>query len=206
MQQCTVAHPLARHLAGTAPHATRPKVRAEWVRENGLLANFVSQNPKVKPPSGASDHTQTQSARRQAATTVLVAVASAQVREGLVAMLGARDGFIVVAEADTDVSALEAARKQRPHLALIEAELSECHGWGVIQQIRAERLARVVVALGQRADGTFAVRAGAQAYVQMGTSPRDLLSALEAAISLRRRAGSGPQTEHDLLSDPHSVL
>jgi DNA-binding NarL/FixJ family response regulator len=163
----------------------------------------------VKRANGALNHSQGVPSRGQGATTVLVAVTSAQVREALVAMLGALDGFQVVAEADNDDAALDAARNLRPYLALIEPELSGCGGWWVIQQIQAERLAAVVVALGQRADGFLAQMVGAQTYVQMGTSPRDLLSALEAAISNRASAGangSAAQTEHDLLSDAHSVL
>jgi DNA-binding NarL/FixJ family response regulator len=160
----------------------------------------------VKSANGALDHSQDLPCRGKAATTVLVAVASAQVREALVAMLGALDGFRVVAEADTDESALEAARNQRPGLALIDPELSGFGGWRVIQQIQAEHLADVVVALGRRADGILAQTVGAQTYVQMGTSPRDLLSALETAISIRATAGSAAQTEDDLLSDAHSVL
>jgi DNA-binding NarL/FixJ family response regulator len=160
----------------------------------------------VKPPNATVDRSPDLPARGQAATTVLVAVESARVREALVAMLGALEGFRVVAEADTDEAALEAARSQRPHLALVEPELSGCGGWWVIQQIRAEHLASVVVALGRRADGVLAQMVGAHTYVQMGTSPRDLLDALEAAISTRVPTGSAAQTEHDLLSDAHSVL
>jgi DNA-binding NarL/FixJ family response regulator len=173
---------------------------------NGLLANIRVQNPKVKPPSATLDHSPETPASGHAVTTVLVAVESAQVREALAAMLGALDGFRVVAEADTDQTAIEAARTQRPHLALVEPELSGCGGWWVIQQIRAEHLASVVVALGRRADGILAQMVGAQSYVQMGTSPRDLLSALEAAIAMRVPAGSAAQTEHNLLSDAHAVL
>jgi DNA-binding NarL/FixJ family response regulator len=161
----------------------------------------------VNPPNGQLGDKQGRPARAHAVTTVLIAVESARVREALAAMLGAVDGFRVVAEADTDEAALEAARSERPHLALIEPELSACGGLWVIQQIRAEHLASVVVALGRRADGVLAQMVGAQTYVQMGTSPRDLLSALEAAMSLPVTAGSAAaQTEHDLLSDAHSVL
>jgi DNA-binding NarL/FixJ family response regulator len=159
----------------------------------------------VKPPTATLDHGTDAPARGQAATTVLVAVESAQVREALVAMLGALDGFQVVAEADTDHATLDAARRQRPHLALVEPELSNCVGWWVIQQIRAEHLAGVVVALGRRADGGCAQIVGAQSYVQMGTSPRDLLKALEAAIAMPGSNGSA-QTERDLLSDAHTVI
>jgi DNA-binding NarL/FixJ family response regulator len=147
------------------------------------------QNSKVKLGNGE--------------TTVLVAVESAQVREALVAILGARDGFRVVAEAGNDEAAVEAARTQRPHLALVDTELSGCGGWWAIQQMQAERLVQVVVALGRRADSMLAQHVGAQTYVQMGTSPRDLLSALQAAVA---RGVSSAQAEGDLLADAHAVL
>ena len=141
------------------------------------------------------------------ATTVLVAVGAPQVREALVAMLGALDGFRVVAEADSDEAAVEAARCQRPRLALIDAELSNCGGWWAIQQIKQEGLAGVVVALGRRAEAGLAQMVGAQSYIQMGISPRDLLSALQAAIAVRVPSVSGAaEAEHHLLADAHSVL
>ena len=139
-------------------------------------------------------------------TTVLVAVQSAHVREALVAMLGAIDGFRIVAEVDNYQAALESARRQRPCLALVEPELSDCRGWWAIQQIQAERTAGVIVALGRRADARLAQFVGAQTYVQMGVAPRDLLSALEAAIAFRARPVSGAQAEHHLLADAHPVL
>ncbi len=160
----------------------------------------------MKPPQATLDQSTELPAGGQAPTTVLVAVDSARVREALVAMLGAVEGFRVVAEAATDQAAIAAARNHRPHLALVDPELSGCGGWWVIQQIRAEDLASVVVALGRRADGVLAQMVGAQSYVQMGTSPRDLLSALEAALELRSTAGSAAQAEHDLLPDAHTVL
>jgi DNA-binding NarL/FixJ family response regulator len=140
-------------------------------------------------------------------TTVLVAVESAQVREALVAMLSALDGFRIVGEAASDTAALEAARRQRPHLVLIEPELSDCGGWWTIQQIRTEQLAGVVVALGRRANDALAQLAGAQSYVQIGISPGDLLRTLEAAMAFRRPSVSGAtETEDDYLADSDAVL
>jgi DNA-binding NarL/FixJ family response regulator len=176
-----------------------PNVRGRSVPPNGLRLWLDPQNARVPELS----------AREGAATTVLVAVASEKVREALVAMLGAMDGFHVVCDTDSAEAALDCARLQRPRLALIEPELSDCAGWWAIQQIRAEQLACVVVALGKRADGTGAQLAGATSYVQMGTAPRDLLSALEAAIAFRRPAlsGGGPaEAEEDLLSHADAVL
>jgi DNA-binding NarL/FixJ family response regulator len=140
-------------------------------------------------------------------TTVLVAVESACIREALVAMLGACEGFRVVAEADSDEAALEAARRQRPRLALIEPELSGCGGWWAIQQIQAEQLAEVVVALGRRANDCLAQLAGARAYVQIGISPRDLLTALEAAMAFRTPPISGSaEAEKNPLPHANPVL
>jgi len=117
-------------------------------------------------------------------TTVLVAVESARVREALVAMLGALEGFRVVAEAATGDQALELARSARPQLAVVDQELSGDSGPWAIHCMQREQLARVIVAIGRNADGVQARLAGACAYVQMGTPPRDLLHALRAAISL----------------------
>jgi DNA-binding NarL/FixJ family response regulator len=113
---------------------------------------------------------------------VLVAVQSPQVREGLVAMLGALDAFEVVAEASNDEQAIELARQMRPQLALIDQELSGHGGWWTINALQRERLADVIVALGRRGEGLFAQLAGAQAYVQMGCAPRELLSAVRDAL------------------------
>lgn len=180
------------------PYSTyRPKVRGRQVRANGLRLADATQNSRVSELS----------AREGADTTVLIAVASAKVREALVAMLGAIDGFQVVCEADTADAAIEGARRQRPRLALIEPELSNCGGWWVIQQIRSDKLACVVVALGTRANGALAEIAGAQSYVQMGISPRDLLDALEAAMAYRTPPLSGSaETEDHLLPNSDAVL
>jgi DNA-binding NarL/FixJ family response regulator len=176
------------------------------VRRNGLGFWDGAQNFGVNPSNGALHPSDGLPGREGLETTVLVAVQSAHVREALVAMLGAIDGFRIVAEADNDEAAIDAARRQRPRLALVEPELSDCRGWWAIQQIRAERLAGVIVALGRRADARLAQLVGAQSYVQMGVAPRDLLSALEAAIAARRPPISGAQAEEDLLADADPVL
>jgi DNA-binding NarL/FixJ family response regulator len=163
------------------------------------MSAFSAQNLRVKTGISAVDG-------EQPTMTVLVAVASAQVREALVAMLGAVDGFQVVADVGTDEAALEAARRYRPALALIESELAGCGGWWAIQQIGAQRLAGAVVALGRRADSAVAQLLGAQCYLQMGSPPRDLLSALQAAVAFRTPAVSGAQAEQNLLSDADAVL
>jgi DNA-binding NarL/FixJ family response regulator len=117
-----------------------------------------------------------------AETTVLVAVESACVREALVAILGALDGFRVVAEAATGEEALELARRALPHLVVIDQELSDSGPWA-IQCMQREQLARRIIALGRNYDGVQARLAGACAYIQVGAPPRDLLSAVRAALA-----------------------
>jgi DNA-binding NarL/FixJ family response regulator len=168
---------------------------AGGVRPNGLSLDACAHYAMVNSANGALNST----------TTVLVAVESPKVREALVAMLGAHDGFQVVAEADSEDTAIEAARIQRPQLALIDLELSGCGGWWAIHQIQAEHLAGVVVALGRRGDSGCVQMSAAQTYVQMGASPSDLVSALEAAVLLQVSDASG-QTERDLLTDTHTVF
>jgi DNA-binding NarL/FixJ family response regulator len=168
---------------------------AGWCRRTVCYMPMLHRISKVKFGAGEAH-----------ATSVLVAVESDQVREALVAMLGAIDGFRVVADADNAIAAMEAARVHQPRLALIEPELSDCGGWWVIEQICAEELACAVVALGRGANGVLAQLIGAQAYVQMGCTPRDLLSALEAAMAYRTPGVSAPQAEDHLLADAHAVL
>src|SRR3712207_2253717 len=85
-------------------------------------------------------------------TTVLVAVESACVREALVAILSALDGFQVVAEAASGEEAVELARQVRPHLVVIDQELSDSGPWA-IQCMQREQLARRIIALGRNYDG-----------------------------------------------------
>ena len=125
-------------------------------------------------------------------------------REALVAVLGTLDGFRVVAEADSDEAALEAARSQRPRLALIEPELSGCAGWWTMKRMQAEQLVGVVVALGRKGNcGGLARAVGAQAYVQMGSSPRDFLDAIQAATAILSGAA---EAQEELLANSHAVV
>lgn len=179
-----------RYGAGTCPRTVCKRRIALRMREltpgGGALNGAAGVSPKNAFPT----------------IRVLVAVQSAQVREALVAMFGAREGFEVVAEAATDEQGLDLARDVRPHLAVIEQEISDCCGWWLIQSVRRERLAQVVVALGLRGDDSAARQAGADAYIQVGTSPREVMQAVQRALA----AGGLLQAEHDLLARAHAVL
>jgi hypothetical protein len=61
--------------------------------------------------------------------------------------------------------------------------MSGAGGCWIIKTMRSEQLVQVIIALGRGADSVPAQSVGARAYVQMGASPREFLSALEQAIN-----------------------
>jgi DNA-binding NarL/FixJ family response regulator len=133
---------------------------------------------------------------------VLVAVSSQQVREALVAMIGALEGFRVVAEATSADQALHLARTLLPALAVVDEDFVDCGSSWTIQRLCEERLAEAVVAIGWRANGAYRARAaGADLYLEMGGSPDDVLHALRNACPAR----SLPQAQLDHLTDTDSV-
>lgn len=118
-------------------------------------------------------------------TTVLIAVRSNCVREALVAMIGATEGFRVVGEAQTDEALIDLARRHQPTLALVDEDLPSSGGMWAIELLAQEGLAQTIVALGSRGDEATrrrVERVGAHAYVQAGIPPRDIVGALDAAL------------------------
>lgn len=109
---------------------------------------------------------------RTAPLRVLVVDDHEVVRQGLVALLGRREGFQVVAEAGTVAEAIEAARRYKPDGSGVEA----------CREIRAELPATRVVMLTSYPDEEAvlsAIVAGASGYLLKQIRARDLVAALE---------------------------
>jgi two-component system response regulator DevR len=105
------------------------------------------------------------------------------VRQGLVAMLGRKPGFQVVAEAGTVAEAIEMARKFRPDLVVMDVRLPDGSGIEACREIRAELPGPRVVMLTSYPDeeAVFsAIVAGASGYLLKQVRGRDLVAALEA--------------------------
>ena len=105
------------------------------------------------------------------------------VRQGLVAMLGRRPGFNVVAEAGSVSEAIEMARRFRPDLVIMDVRLPDGSGIEACREIRAEMPETRVVMLTSYPDeeAVFsAIVAGASGYLLKQVRGRDLVSALEA--------------------------
>jgi DNA-binding NarL/FixJ family response regulator len=105
------------------------------------------------------------------------------VRQGLVAMIGRRPGFQVVAEAGTAAESIELARRFQPDLVIMDVRLPDGSGIEACREIRAELPKTRVVILTSYPDeeAVFsAIVAGASGYLLKQVRGRDLVSALEA--------------------------
>src|SRR5450432_4608738 len=105
------------------------------------------------------------------------------VREGLAALLGRRPEFSVVAEAGTVAEAIEAARRFKPDLVVMDVRLPDGSGVEACREIRSEMPETRVVMLTSYPDEDAvlsAIIAGASGYLLKQTRARDLVAALEA--------------------------
>jgi two-component system, NarL family, response regulator DevR len=105
------------------------------------------------------------------------------VRQGLVALLGRRPEFQVVAEAGTVADAVAAARRFRPDLVVMDVRLPDGSGIEACREITGEMPETRVVILTSYPDEDAvlsAIIAGASGYLLKQVRARDLVSALEA--------------------------
>jgi len=105
------------------------------------------------------------------------------VRQGLVALLGRRPEFNVVGEAGTVAEALEAARRFKPALVIMDVRLPDGSGIEACREIRSELPDTRVVMLTSYPDEDAvlsAIIAGASGYLLKQVRARDLVAALEA--------------------------
>jgi two-component system, NarL family, response regulator DevR len=114
--------------------------------------------------------------------TLLIVDDHEVVRQGLVALLGRRPGFQVVAEAGTVTEAVAAARTFRPDLIVMDIRLPDGSGIEACREIRAEMPETRVVMLTSYPDEEAvlsAIVAGASGYLLKQIRARDLVAALE---------------------------
>jgi two-component system, NarL family, response regulator DevR len=105
------------------------------------------------------------------------------VREGLVAFLGRRDRFQIVAQAGTCAEAVTQARRYQPDIALLDIQLPDASGIVACRQLRDELPGVLVVFLTSspdEADVFAAILAGARGYVLKQSRSAELVRTLEA--------------------------
>lgn len=116
--------------------------------------------------------------------TVLVAEDEALIRLDLVEMLR-EEGYDVVAEAADGEQAVALATELRPDLAILDIKMPKMDGIDAAAKITGERIAPVVIltAFSQRDLVMRARDAGTMAYLVKPFAKRDLVPAMELAMS-----------------------
>jgi response regulator NasT len=118
------------------------------------------------------------------ATRVLIAEDEALIRLDLREML-VEEGYEVCGEAGDGASAVRLAQELRPSLVILDVKMPVLDGISAAEQIVAERIAPVVMltAFSQRDLVARAREAGAMAYLVKPFQKKDLVPAIEMAVS-----------------------
>ena len=115
-------------------------------------------------------------------------------REGLKAMLGSRDGFNVVGEAEDGLEALQGIRRLRPDLVLLDLSIPKLSGFSVIKEIeRIDASIKILALTYQESDQYVleAFAAGTNGYCIKDASREELMIALDSVIEGRTYISPG---------------
>lgn len=128
---------------------------------------------------------------------ILIADEYDMVRRGLRAFLELRPNLQVVAEAPNGRTALEAARRTKPNIVILDYALPELNGIDLTHALKRE-MPRTEVMIFTRHDREDlilnALRAGAKGYVRKADPEEHIFSAIEA-LSVGRPYFSGGASE-----------
>jgi AmiR/NasT family two-component response regulator len=138
----------------------------------------TQEDPVTTPAAEASNEA------KPAERRVLVAEDEALIRLDLVEMLR-EEGYQVVGEAGDGQEAVRLADEVRPDLVILDIKMPKMDGIEAASQIAGERIAPVVIltAFSQRDLVERARDAGAMAYLVKPFAKRDLVPAIELAVS-----------------------
>lgn len=111
---------------------------------------------------------------------VVVADDQALVRVGFCGIIAATEGFIVVGEAGNGAEAVEAARRARPDVILMDVRMPVMDGIEATRRITASTDVRALILTTFDLDEYVfaALRAGASGFLLKDTLPADLLNAI----------------------------
>lgn len=120
-------------------------------------------------------------------------------REGIAAVVRPRPDMTLVGEAEDGAQAVEAYRKLRPDVTLMDVQMPNLNGVDAIIRIREEfPTARIIVLTTYVGDALAlrALRAGAVGYLLKGTLRKELLDAIRSVHSGRRHIP--PEIAHEI--------
>lgn len=107
-------------------------------------------------------------------------------RAGLRSLLDAQPDVEVVAEVEDGLGAVEAARKQKPDVVVIDVSMPGMNGLEATRRITAEGPGVKVLCLSMHSDKRFvatALRNGARGYLLKECALADLLTAIHAVVA-----------------------
>lgn len=114
----------------------------------------------------------------------------ALLRKGIRALIGAEPDLQLVAEASTGREAVDAFRKHRPDVTLMDLQMPDMNGIEAIIAIRTEfPEARIIVLSTYSGDVQVgrALKAGARAYLLKGNVNKELLATIRAVYAGQKR-------------------
>ena len=116
---------------------------------------------------------------------VVVADDQALVRVGFCGIISATPGFVVVGEAGNGVEAVEAARRARPDVILMDVRMPVMNGIEATRQITQSTDVRALILTTFDLDEYVfaALRAGASGFLLKDTLPADLLTAIRVVAA-----------------------
>jgi DNA-binding NarL/FixJ family response regulator len=116
---------------------------------------------------------------------VVVADDQALVRVGFCGIISATPGFVVVGEAGNGVEAVEAARRARPDVILMDVRMPVMNGIEATRQITHSTDVRALILTTFDLDEYVfaALRAGASGFLLKDTLPADLLTAIRVVAA-----------------------
>ena len=119
---------------------------------------------------------------------VLVADDHGIVRSGLKMLIERQDGMRVVAEADDGVTAVEAALREQPDVAVLDVSMPRMTGVQAAREIKARCPDTSVVLLSMHDEERYlydGLKAGASGYVLKRAADEDLIEAVRSVASGR---------------------
>jgi len=120
---------------------------------------------------------------------ILLADDHTLMREGLRHILEQQPEFEVVAEASSGIEAVEAARRHKPDVAVVDVAMKELNGIEATTQILRHSPHTLVLMLSMHSDERYvlrAVKAGARGYVLKNSAADELIQAIHQV----RKGGS----------------
>jgi DNA-binding NarL/FixJ family response regulator len=123
-----------------------------------------------------------------AATEIRIVVADDHpiVRQGLRQAMEAERGLKVVAEATDGLMALDQIKSLKPEVAVLDIDMPELDGFGVVRALRSERIDVEVVFLTIHRDEDFlneAINLGAKGYVLKDSALTDIVNCVKLVAS-----------------------